>query len=93
MITIFTNIIIGAVLGAVVAWLANLISKPATPARSTTTYGLGIVFGGLGAQATDQLLDYGPTVLGSSFIPAIAGSVVLAFVVIFAGKQWLHLGA
>lgn len=93
MSAIFLNIIVGAVLGAIVAWVANLISKPATPARNLTTYGLGLVFGALGAQAADQLLDYGPTLMGSNFMPAIAGSVVLAFVVIFAGKRWFHLTA
>lgn len=90
--TIAVNIAIGLVAGGIVALLANKISKPATKVRSMITYGLGMIFGALGAQAADQLLDYGPTMLGSSLLPAVVGGIVLAFVVIYAGKQWLRLG-
>lgn len=89
--TIALNIIIGVLAGALVAWVANLVKHPGSPTKNIVTYALGIVFGALGAQAADQLLNYGPVLLGSSFIPAIDGGLVLSFIVLYAGKAWLHL--
>lgn len=84
---------IGIVGGVVVAILANRISRPATKTRGIVTNTLGITFGALGAQAADQLLHEGPQLFGSQIVPAIVGGIVLAFVVIYAGKKWFRLGS
>lgn len=84
---------IGIVGGIVVAILANRISRPATKTRGIVTNTLGIIFGALGAQAADQLLHEGPQLFGSQIVPAIVGGIVLAFVVIYAGKKWFRLGS
>lgn len=79
--------------GIVVAILANRINRPATKTRGIVTNTLGIIFGALGAQAADQLLHEGPQLFGSQIVPAIVGGIVLAFVVIYAGKKWFRLGS
>ena len=84
---------IGIVGGIVVAILANRIKRPATKTRGIVTNTLGITFGALGAQAADQLLHEGPQLFGSQIVPAIVGGIVLAFVVIYAGKKWFRLGS
>lgn len=84
---------IGIVGGIVVAILANRINRPATKTRGIVTNTLGITFGALGAQASDQLLHEGPQLFGSQIVPAIVGGIVLAFVVIYAGKKWFRLGS
>ncbi|MDK8384390.1 hypothetical protein QP862_03635 [Lacticaseibacillus rhamnosus] len=84
---------IGIVGGIVVAILANRINRPATKTRGIVTNTLGIIFGALGAQAADQLLHEGPQLFGSQIVPAIVGGIVLAFVVIYAGKKWFRLGS
>ena len=80
---------IGIVGGIVVAIVANRINRPATKTRGIVTNTLGITFGALGAQAADQLLYEGPQLFGSQ----IVGGIVLAFVVIYAGKKWFRLGS
>ncbi|WP_260301461.1 hypothetical protein [Schleiferilactobacillus harbinensis] len=92
MLTIFFNIIVGVIAGGFVAWLANLIKKPGSSVQNIVTYALGLVFGGLGGQAADQLLNWGPTLFGSSIIPVLAGGLVLSFVVLYTGKTWFKLG-
>lgn len=84
---------IGIVGGIVVAILANRINRPATKTRGIVSNTLGIIFGALGAQAADQLLHEGPQLFGSQIVPAIVGGIVLAFVVIYAGKKWFRLGS
>ena len=69
------------------------INRPATKTRGIVTNTLGITFGALGAQAADQLLYEGPQLFGSQIVPAIVGGIVLAFVVIYAGKKWFRLGS
>lgn len=84
---------IGIVGGIVVAIVANRINRTATKTRGIVTNTLGITFGALGAQAADQLLYEGPQLFGSQIVPAIVGGIVLAFVVIYAGKKWFRLGS
>ncbi|MBE4728182.1 MULTISPECIES: hypothetical protein [Leuconostoc] len=86
------NIILGVIAGAGVAFLGNMIKTPGTELKKMLTLAVGIILGGLGSVAGDQLLNYGPTFLDSNFVPAIVGGVVLAFVGVYAGKKWLHLG-
>ncbi|EGF35347.1 hypothetical protein AAULR_01105 [Lacticaseibacillus rhamnosus MTCC 5462] len=39
------------------------------------------------------MLHEGPQLFGSQIVPAIVGGIVLAFVVIYAGKKWFRLGS
>lgn len=89
--TILVNIFIGVVTGGLVSYLANLAKKPSSSIKNITVYVLGVGFGCLGAQAANQLLNYGPIFLGSSIVPAAVGSIVLAFVVLYSSKKWFHL--
>ncbi|MCT4381670.1 hypothetical protein EFM34_00165 [Leuconostoc suionicum] len=89
---IVLNIILGVIVGAGVAYLGNMVNKPGTELKKIITLVIGVALGGLGSVAGDQLLDYGPTFLNSNFVPAIVGGIVLAFVGVYAGKKWLHLG-
>lgn len=89
--TIVLNVLIGIIGGGLLAWLTNWITKTPTKFRKINTYIVGIALGALGAQSADQLLNYGPTLLGSSFVPSIVGGIVLAFVGLYAGKKWAHL--
>ncbi|MFT9123974.1 MAG: hypothetical protein ABF445_09640 [Leuconostoc mesenteroides] len=89
---IVLNIIIGVVTGLGIAFLGNVVKQPGTVLRKNITLGTGILLGSLGAVSADQLLNYGPTLMGTNFVPAIAGGIVLSFVGVYAGKRWLHLG-
>ncbi|MGX4593258.1 hypothetical protein JNUCC76_04875 [Leuconostoc sp. JNUCC 76] len=89
--TIFINVVIGIIAGGLLAFLTNLLTKPSSSVKRIGIYVLGVAFGGIGAQAADQLLNYGPTFLNISIVPSFVGSIVLVFIVLYAGKKWLHL--
>lgn len=89
--TLGLTIVIGLVFGLGTAYLANLIKRPASTVKTWVALVSGLVFGALGAVSADQLLTYGAQVAGISIVPAIVGSIVLAFVVLFAEKRWFGL--
>ncbi|MEJ6399764.1 hypothetical protein [Nicoliella lavandulae] len=89
---LFINIIIGVIMGAGVSYLLNLVNPNQNgPARVLTLNLISVILGGLGSVSADQLLNYGPTILGVNFIPSIVGGIVLSLVWVFAAKKWFHL--
>lgn len=70
------TIIVGIIFGALWSLVVNVVSKR----KSAVLWGINIVLGALGAVAANQLLVWGPFVLGLSIIPTIVGAVVLAMV-------------
>lgn len=91
--TIVLNILIGILAGGAVGYLGNKIKNSGSKMAEWLTIIVGIILGGLGAVSADQLINYGPTLLDSQFVPAIVGGLVLSFVGVYAGKKWFHLSA
>lgn len=89
--TLIFNLIIRIVAGAMVAFIGNVVQDPESPIKKYMTLIIGVFLGGLGSVAADQLLNYGPTLFDSNFIPAFVGAIVLSFVGVYAGKKWLGL--
>lgn len=69
-------IIIGVVFGALWTLGIDVIRKN----RSVLLWGINIVLGALGAVAANQLVIFGPLILGIYAVPAIIGAIVLAMV-------------
>ncbi len=88
--TVLVNIIIGLVMGGIVAALANLIKAPQYNQIKQISFGvICLIFGALGSVSADQLLIYGPHFLGVSILPSLVGGLVLAFVAAYPMKRWL----
>lgn len=78
-----TATIIAIIVGIIFGGLWTLLVTAVTKKKSWVLQIINSLFGALGAVSANQLLVYGPSILGISIVPAITGAVVLAFVVTY----------
>jgi len=74
------SIIVGIVFGGLCSFVVKAVAKKS----SIVLLVLNCIFGALGAVAANQLLVYGPIILGLSIVPTIVGAIVLSIVVTYA---------
>ncbi|MHC5375199.1 hypothetical protein ACYSNU_15635 [Enterococcus sp. LJL120] len=79
--------IVSIIVGIIVAGLWTLLVDFISKERSGMLWAINLVLGALGAVAANQLLVYGPMVLGISILPALVGSLVLAMIATYAVKK------
>lgn len=79
--------IVSIIVGIIIAGLWTLVVDLVAKERSGMLWVINLVLGALGAVAANQLLIYGPMVLGISILPALVGSLVLAMVATFTFKK------
>lgn len=84
LLAILTAVIVGFAMGAVVYAIDRSWHE-----KSLILLGLDLVFGALGSYSGTDLVNYGPHLLGIDLLPALAGGLVLSFVVTYAVRKFI----
>ena len=81
------TIILGIIIGLIVSGIWTFIIEYLSKDRNLILWGINIVLGALVAVAANQLVVYGPMILGISIVPSIVGALVLAMIATYTFKK------